>query len=95
MNYAWRRQTPQTLSYQSLYDTQEAETQALLVGSDGSREQESYGAYGQVTASSATRSDGTLVSAATYGVGGVQTSATTLNADGNHTVTAFDAAGHV
>lgn len=47
------------------------ETDALLVGSDDNREQE------------------------TYGAGGVQTSATTLNSDGSHTVLGFDASGRV
>lgn len=36
-----------------------------------------------------------LVSAATYGAGGVQTSAVTLNSEGSHTVLGFDASGRV
>ncbi len=67
----------------------------LSINPDGSRNETTYGAGGQVLTASATRSDGTLVSAATYGAGGVQTSAVTLNADGSHTVLGFDAAGHV
>ena len=85
----------QTLSYQSLYDAAGVETQALLVGADGSRTQESYGADGRVASASVTRADGTVVSAASYGAGGAQTSATTLNSDGSHTVLGFDAAGRV
>ena len=85
----------QTLSYQSLSNAQGQETAALLVGKDGSRTQETYGANGQMLSASVTRADGTLLSAATYGAGGVETSATTLNADGSHTVTGFDAAGRV
>lgn len=88
-----------TMTSQALYSTSGIETALSLVNADGSRSEATLDAAGHVRQVSIFKPDGqgtlTLASQATYDATGIETSVTSVNADGTRKLAEFDAQGQV